>query len=164
MEPLKSQKIFVIIGDEDGVAGMESLIKAAEQRLSEAAAAKEAAIAADAPKMRAVPAPHLFAKERWRQLEGSLNEVEHRLAEDGDAIRKETGSDTMPVAWAKYSPRVEQKVFFLRGTEAGIAAMESFIQAAEKLAAEEDAVGMKAEAEKSEKADTEPAIKNRGEQ
>jgi len=60
VEMLPEQYIFVIIGTEDGIAGVESFIKAAEQLAMEEAAKKEALAASLAPKMRAVLAPHLF--------------------------------------------------------------------------------------------------------
>ena len=139
MRPLKSEKMFVIIGDEDGVAGLESLIKAAEQRLSNEVAAKVAAYTADAPKIRAVLAPHVFAEEgRRKQVIASLREVENSLKEIHALTKKVSGSENVPVPWADSTPHPEQKIFVLRGTEAGIAGMESVIKAAEQLAAEED--------------------------
>ncbi len=136
LKPLASQKIFFILGDEDAVAGLESLVKAAEQRLADAAAA----FAADAPKVRAVLAPHVFAdKQRTEKVINSLEEMRFRLARVSEEIRRATGSDAIRLAWAEAHPHATQKVFMLIGTETAIAGMESLINAAEKLAAEEDA-------------------------
>ena len=141
VRPLASQKIFVIIGDEEGVAGLEGFIKAAEQRLADAAAAKVAAFAANAPKICVVLTPHVFADaERANKLTESLNTMGNQLMELRMDIEKELGKDIiMRAPWAEARPRPEQKVFVLSGTEAGIAGMESLIKAAEQLAAEEDA-------------------------
>lgn len=141
LKPLKSEKIFVIIGDEDGVTGLQSLINAAEQRLANEVAAKVAAYTADAPKVRAVLAPHVFADEvRRKQVIASLRDVENTLKEIHGLTKKVSGSENVPVPWADSQPHPEQKIFVLRGTEAGIAGMESVIKAAEQLAAEEDAL------------------------
>lgn len=170
MRPLASQKVFAIIGDEEGVAGLESLIKAAEQRLADAAAAKVAAFAANAPKMRAVLAPHVFDDaERARKLMDSLNSMRDELMAVRMDIEKELGKDIiMQAPWAAARPRPEQKVFVLSGTEAGIAGMDSLIKAAEQLAEEEDALlkarRVKAEAIKAEEQATEkPAKQGKGE-
>ena len=137
--PLKSQGVFAIIGEEDGVAGLESLIKATEQRLAEAAAARVAAVAANAPKMRAVLAPRLFAEEpRWKEVSEELNVMQGKLAALDAEIRNANGPDAPRVAWATAEPRSEQKIFMLLGTETGIAGMESLIKAAEQRWAEKD--------------------------
>lgn len=139
--PLRSQSILSITGDEDGVAGVESLIKAAEQRLSNEIAAKVAAYTADAPKIRAVLAPHVFADEgRRKQVIAGLREVETTLHKIHLLSQKATGSETVPLPWADSTPHPEQKIFLLAGTEAGVTGMESIIRAAEQLAAEEDAL------------------------
>ncbi len=145
LEPLKSQKIFVVTGDEAGVAGLESLIKAAEQRLADASAANVASLSANAPKMRAVPAPHIFAKERrWKEMLVLAEKTRGSWADLNSELLKASGSERSPafrfaLPWVKVDPRAEQKVFILMGTEAAIAGMESLINAAEKLAAGEDA-------------------------
>lgn len=138
-KPLASQKIFAITGDEEGVAGLESLINAAEKRLSEANDAKVAAFTAIAPKVRAVLAPHVFAeKGRLNNVTAGLRDVELTLRDMYELTRKLTGSESVPVSWADARPQPEHKIFVLRGTEAGIAGMESIIRAAEQLAVEED--------------------------
>ena len=164
VKPLPSQKVFVIIGDEEGVAGVEGLIKAAEQRLSNEVAAKVAAYTANAPKIRTVPAPHLFAKkERWNRVAEELNTTSARLAEMDKALRADIGSDAAPTAWAKAEFREELQLFILIGTETGIACMESLIKAAEQLATDEDeflkAERLKAEAIKAEEQATEKPAK-----
>jgi hypothetical protein len=159
MTPLASQKIFVIIGEEDGVAGLESFVKAAEQRLADAAAAKVAAFAANGPRIRAVLAPHVFADaERKERLMSSLEKMRNELMALRMDIEKVSGMDIiMQAPWAEARPRAEQKVFVLSGTEAGIAGMESLIKAAEQLAAEEDARDADRKAQAQEKADLEAA-------
>lgn len=149
MQTLSSQKVFVLIGSEDGVAGMESFIKAAEQRAAEEAAAKEARAATISPKMRAVAAPHLFAsKERLdRFMEEALRTKEKWLELTVD-LRKEMGLRSEPLFYpVEIEPRAERKVFVLLGTEQSIAGLESLIDAAERLAADEDARTAALEAE-----------------
>src|SRR5260221_9205271 len=92
IQRLSSQKVFVLIGSEDGVAGMEGFIKAAEQRAADDAAAKDALAAAIAPKMHAVAAPHLFANDA--RLKGFMKEAETMRKEWDDFARfftKEAG-------------------------------------------------------------------------
>lgn len=60
VQRLTNQKVFVLVGSEEGVDGLESFLKAAELRAAEEAATKKALSAAAAPKMRAVAAPHVF--------------------------------------------------------------------------------------------------------
>lgn len=144
-KPLKSQKIFVITGDEEGVAGLESLIKAAEQRLVDSANANAAALSANGPKMRAFLAPHVFGQEqRWKSLLEAAEKMRANWADLNSELLKESGAESSPafksgLPWVNVDARERQKVFMLFGTEAGIAGMESLIQAAEKLALEEDA-------------------------
>lgn len=137
-KPLESQKIFVIIGDDDGVAGMESQIKAAEHRLDLALSAKVAALAANGPKTRAILAPHVIASETRRK---SLMEAMELMRKHWDRINAdlmhETDSGTSGI-WGDFSLNEEQKVFIVSGNEAGINGLESLIKAAEQLAAEED--------------------------
>ncbi len=140
IQPLTSQKVFVLIGNEDGVAGLESFIKAAEQRVAEDAAAKDARATASAPKMRAVLAPHLFAnEERLRRFTEEVKLMTHVWKATTNDIRKEAGSEAEGFRVAEIEPRKEAKVFTLFGSEEAIAGMESLIKAAEQLAAEEDA-------------------------
>lgn len=139
-KPLSSQKIFVIIGDEEGVAGLESLIAAAEQRAAEATAAKVAALAANEMKMRAVLAPHVFSDEtRWKKLTEEMTETTLVWEDMSEHMRRETGVETLSFPFARVKANEKQKVFVLFGSEAGIAGMGSLINAAEQLAAEEDA-------------------------
>jgi hypothetical protein len=139
--PLENQKIFVIIGDEEGVAGLESLIKAAEQRLAETANARAASLAANGPKMRAVLAPHVFAEEqRWKALMDEMQQMRVKWAEVNRELQSEVGPAGVGLPWVDIDARKEQKVFVLIGAEASIAGMESMIKAAEQLAAEEDAL------------------------
>jgi hypothetical protein len=140
-QPLESQGIFAITGDEEGVAGLESLIKAAEQRLAESANAKAAELAANGPKMRAVLAPHVFAVEgRSKRLMDEIQETRVKWAQVNRELQSEVGTAAVGLPWVDIDPRKEQKVFVLIGAEAAIAGMESIIKAAEQLAAEEDAL------------------------
>lgn len=138
---LTSQKVFVLIGSEDGVAGLEGFIKAAEQRAAEEAAAKDALAAANMPKMRAVAAPHLFAHdERIRRF----LEVANAMRKEWDAVRnllkKEFGASADGVGRLEIiEPHHEQRGFVMIGSEEGIAGMESLIKIAEQRAADEDA-------------------------
>jgi hypothetical protein len=139
--PLQSQGLFAIIGDEEGVAGLESLIKAAEQRLAESANAKAASLAANGPKMRAVLAPHVFAEEgRLKRLMDEMQEMRVKWAEVNRDLQSEVGNGGFGLPWVDIDARNEQKVFVLIGAEAAIAGMESLIYAAEQLATEEDAL------------------------
>jgi hypothetical protein len=141
IRPLKDQNLFVIGGDEEGVAGLESLIKAAEQRLAESANAKAASYASNGPKMRAVLAPHVFSEEkRWKGLMDGMQEMRVKWAEVNTELQKEVGLGSFGLPWVDIDARKEQKVFILIGAEASIAGMESMIKAAEQLAAEEDAL------------------------
>ena len=155
--PLEDQNLFVIIGDEEGVAGLESLIKAAEQRLAESANAKAASLAANGPKMRAVLAPHVFAEEqRWGGLMDEMQRMRVKWAEVNRELRSEVGTGGFGLPWVDIDARKEQKVFVLIGAEAAIAGMESIIKAAEQLAAEEDA-SMRAKMEAIERAEKQEA-------
>ncbi len=154
---LKDQNLFVIGGDEEGVAGLESLIKAAEQRLAESANAKAASLAANGPKMRAVLAPHVFAEEqRWKGLKDEMQEMRVKWAEVNIELQEEVGVGGFGLPWVDIDARKEQKVFILIGAEAAIAGMESMINAAEQLAAEEDAL-MRAKMEAIKRAEKEEA-------
>ena len=183
IEPLSGQKVFVLIGTEDGVAGVESFIRAAEQlaveedakklaekmaaeahekqeqsrkqaeheaedkaikqRKAEEAAAKEALAAAIAPKMHAVAAPHLFAsKERLERFTKEAGEMQKMWEELHMILMSDAGAKQRGHRMSggiNIQPRPEQKIFVLLGSEEGIAGLESLIQAAEKIAADEDA-------------------------
>jgi len=138
---LTSQRVFVLIGSEDGVAGMEGFIKAAEQRAADDAAAKDALAAAIAPKMHAVAAPHLFANDA--RLKGFMKEAETMRKEWDDLARfltKEAGSNAdSTLRVGTFEPRSDQKVFVILGSDEAITGMESLIKSAEQLAADEDA-------------------------
>ena len=141
---LKSQNLFVITGDEAGVDGVESLIKAAEQRLADVASANAAAAASNGPKMRAVLAPHLFAREhRLKNLLEVTERMRAELANLNAERLKGTGLGSasalkLALPWVKVDVHIEQNFFLVYGTEAGIAGVESLIKSAEQLAAEED--------------------------
>lgn len=139
-QPLKDQNLFIIIGDEEGVAGLENLIKAAEQQLAEASAAKAASIAANAPEMRAVLAPHVFAEEgRWRRLMEEMKAMHDNWMALNEDLQLRAGSPALGFTGLDFTAHEEQKVFVLMGAEAAIAGMESLIKAAEQLAMEGDA-------------------------
>ena len=94
--------------------------------------------AGEAPvvKTRAVAAPHIFAsEERVNNLLGSVDKMELELREYqrvSEAMGKRSlKQDAVRTA---VKPLPEQKVFILVGSEAGVAGMESLIQAAEKSA------------------------------
>ena len=139
IEPLPSQSIFAIIGDEDGVAGLESLIQVAEQAQAKAVAD----LHREAPKMKAVAAPHLFALQE--RVDRFLEEYRVMTAVHQKVIeyRWETagfgggGSDAYQ---ANIHPRPEANLFMLVGHPDAIAGLESLIQAAEQLAAADDAI------------------------
>jgi hypothetical protein len=139
--PLESQKVFVCIGGEAGVAGLESFIKAAEQQIMDTTAAQEALIAANKPKMRAVLAPHLFAEEsRWKALTQEMKQTIETLMMANENLRASTDSPGLRPQPMGIQPRDSQKIFILIGSEDDIKGMESMIQSAEKLAAEEDSI------------------------
>ena len=142
IEPLPDQKIFVLVGDEDGIAGMESFIKAAEQ-LALGDAAKSSGLASSlAPSMRAVLAPHLFANEdRLDRITDEFNNVQGLWDESHSALMHQLGIDNRRSAVC-IQPRQDQKLFVLIGSPEGITGMESLILAAEKNAADEDAIIM----------------------
>ena len=139
--PLKSQNVFVIIGDEDGVAGLESLIQATEQRLANAKAEKVEELLRGAPKMKAVAAPHLFANEpRLKRFINEVNVMSGELAEINDYRWTTAGFPAKSTPyWVNVHPREEQKVFMLLGNGDAITGMESLIKAAEQLAEKDDA-------------------------
>jgi hypothetical protein len=146
MQPLKSQSIFLITGDEEGVDGIESLIRAAEQQRVDEAAAVAASVAANGPRMRAVLAPHVFAEGQRVQVLLREMEVMQRNWQDLNAnLLKASGLGSgsgsafkFALPWVEIAPSDAQKVFVLSGSEAAIAGMESLIRSAEQLAAEED--------------------------
>lgn len=141
LQKLTSQKVFVLIGSEDGVAGLESFIKAAEQRAAEEAAAKDALAAANMPKMRAVAAPHLFAHdERIVHFMKAANTMREKWDAVTNLLKKEFGASADGVVRLEIvEPRPDQRGFVLIGSEGGIAGMESLIKIAEQRAADEDA-------------------------
>lgn len=142
LEPLPQQKLFVIMGTEEGIAGVESFIKAAEQLAAEAAARKLALADSLAPKLRAVLAPHLFANpERLARVQDECNNVQEKWTKSQMDLMKMAGMDN-PRGGISLEPRREQKIFLLIGSDEGIAGMESLILAAERNAAEEDAQKM----------------------
>jgi hypothetical protein len=207
IEPLPGQKVFVLIGTEEGVAGAESFIKAAEQlaveqdakilalkmadeafekqkasrkqaereaeekaikqRRAEDTAAKDALAAAIAPKMHAVAAPHLFGnKERLDRFTKEAGEMREWWIGWHQDLMKETGGDShrhVAGGDTQIKPRPEQKIFVLLGSEEGIAGMESLIQAAEKIAADEDAkiLALKMAAEARDAADKAEALRQK---
>lgn len=137
---LSDQETFVIIGSEDGVAGMESLVKAAEQRAADEDAAKEAQVASLAPKMHAVAAPHLFVgTDRFNRFMKDAELMVEMWESKKQHIAKEAGLKEPSLGIIRFEPRREQKVFVLFGSEESIAGMESLIKAAEQIAADEDA-------------------------
>lgn len=139
LELLPDQNMFVLVGNEDGIAGMESFIKAAEQLAVDEEAKKEALATSLAPTMRAVLVPHLFNNET--RLERVIKEIEsvQRLwiASQIDLMQM-AGIDGPPRV-IRIEPRRDQKLFMLIGSEKAIDGMESLVLAAEKNAAEQDA-------------------------
>lgn len=139
IKPLKSQKVFVLVGNEDGIAGVESFVKAAEQLTVDLAAKKRALAASLAPKMRAVFAPHLFASEkRLDQITEEFDGMQGLWNESHNKMMQIVGIDDRR-GGVCVQHRPDQKLFVLIGSEGDIAGMESLIQAAEKNAADEDA-------------------------
>lgn len=139
LKPLREQKVIVLIGSEDGISGMESFIKAAEQ-LAVDEAGKERVLAASlAPKMRAVFAPHLFSKEARRdQFAEELENVQGLWNESHSKLMQMVGIKSQRGGVCVVQRR-EQRLFVLYGSEDGINGVENLIQAAESNAADEDA-------------------------
>ena len=162
IRPLMAQKVFVLVGNEEGIAGVESFIKATEQLAVEKAAEKRALTTSLAPKMRAVVAPHLFAnEERLEKIGQEFNTVQEAWNDVHTKLMEMLGIDSRR-GGVCVEPHPKQKLFVLYGSEEGLAGMESLIQAAEKNAADEDAQEMaivmaraeeKAKKEAAEKAD-----------
>lgn len=138
-EPLRSQSIFAIIGDEDGVAGLESLIQVAEQAQAKAVAD----LLREAPKMKAVAAPHLFAMQervdRFLEEYRVMTAVHHKVI-DGRWETAGFGDGGSDAYQANIHTRPDADLFMLVGHPDAIAGIESLIQAAEQLAAAEDAI------------------------
>ena len=138
---LPDQRLFVIVGTEDGIAGVESFIKAAEQMAMEEATKKEALIVTLGPKMRAVMVPHLFNNEaRLKRVMKECDEAQERwLLSYYDVMERLGLKDSRGVVRAvRVEQHPDQKLLLLIGSEDGIAGMESLIQVAEKNAAEQD--------------------------
>ena len=137
LRQLPSQGIFVIIGDEEGVAGLENLIQVAE----EDQVRNVAELLREAPKMKAIAAPHLFVNEE--RLGRFLQEYQIMTSVHADVFdyRWETAGLKIGSSayWAEIHPRREESIFMLVGNPDAIAGLESLIQAAEQLAAVEDA-------------------------
>lgn len=138
LQPLPSQGIFVIIGDEEGVAGLENLIQVAEIDQTRIFAE----LHREAPKMKAVAAPHLFARqervdqflEEYRVMtavHGKMTEYRWNMAGFGDGAG---------AYGAEIHPRPEADLFMIVGNPDAITGLESLISAAEQLAAAEDAI------------------------
>lgn len=139
IRPLMAQKVFVLVGNEEGIAGVESFIKATEQLAVEKAAEKRALTASLAPKMRAVVAPRLFAnEERLKKFTEEFNDVQAAWDDVHTKLLDLLGIDSRR-GGVRVEPHPEQKLFVLYGSAEGIAGMESLIHAAEKNASEEDA-------------------------
>jgi len=159
IEPLQDQRIFVLVGDEEGIRGMESLVLAAEQLAAGEAARKSELAAALAPAMRAVHAPHLFAsQDRLDRIIREFSGVQGLWDESRESLVNALGIDDRQSA-VRIVPRHSQKAFVLIGPEAGMAGMESFILAAEKNASDEDAKAravMAGEAEEKVRAESLP--------
>lgn len=137
--PLPAQNIFVLVGSDEGIAGVESFLKAAEQLAVEQAAEKRAQAASFAPQMRAVVAPHLFAsEEKLSKITAEFNTVQTAWDKTHARLTDLLGVDNRH-GEVRVEPHPEQKLFVLYGSTEGIAGMESLILAAEKNAAEEDA-------------------------
>jgi hypothetical protein len=142
VEMLPDQHLFVIVGSEDGIAGIESFIKAAEQLAMEEATKIEALAATIAPKMRAVPAPHLFNNEaRLKRVKEECDNAQEVWVLSYLDLLARVGADDerSGVCGIRVQPRPDQKLFMLIGLEDGIAGLETLILAAEKNAADEDA-------------------------
>ena len=147
VEILPEQHLFVIVGSEDGIAGVESFIKAAEQMAMDEATKKQALAATLTPKMRAVLAPHLFESEaRLKRIMQECNDAQGFWDLSYDELMKRAGLNNRQ-SEVRVQQRSDQKLFVLIGSEDGIVGMETLIQAAEKNAADEDA---KLAAEKAE--------------
>ena len=137
LQPLSGQGIIAIMGGEEGVAGLEHLIQVAEQDQARQVVARTL----ETPRMKAVAAPHLFVDEE--RLGRFLQEFQIMTSVLGDKIdyRWETAGipDQAPLYEAEIHPRREESIFMILGSEDAIAGAESLIQAAEQLAAVEDA-------------------------
>lgn len=138
LKPLPSQGIFVIIGDEEGVAGLENLIQVAEKdqtRIFEE-------LHREAPKMKAVAAPHLFARQE--RVDQFLEEYRVMTAVHGKMTEyrwNTAGFGEGATAYgAEIHPRPEADLFMIVGNSDAITGLESLIFAAEQLAAAEDAI------------------------
>jgi hypothetical protein len=133
IRPLQSQKIIAIVGGEDAVAGLENLIQVAELEHAKAVAD----LHREAPKMKAVAAPHLFASEE--RVGRFLQECEvmrvmrekltaHRWERAGfrGGAPRSVMDDVVEI-----EPRRHAGLFVLVGHPDAIAGIESLIQAAE---------------------------------
>lgn len=137
LELLPDQNMFVLVGNEDGIAGMESFIKAAEQLAVDEEAKKEALAASLAPTIRAVLAPHLFDNEvRLERVINEFKSAQKMWTDSHMDLMQMAGIDDRPLG-IRIEPRRDQKLFMLIGTERAIAGMESLVLAAEKNAAEQ---------------------------
>ncbi|WP_147263371.1 hypothetical protein [Roseimicrobium gellanilyticum] len=141
VQRLTSQKVFVLVGSEEGVDGLESFLKAAELRAAEEAATKKALATAAVPKMRAVAAPHVFQNaSRLDKVRKAAEEMISLRATLVRAVAQSYGVIEDLGIGAQLESRPEQKLFVLFGPEDMLDGMESFILAAEKLAVDEDAL------------------------
>jgi hypothetical protein len=82
IEPLMDQRVFVVIGTEDGVAGMEGFIKAAEQIAAEEAEWKKAQDKAKEDAVRKVKEAQMLAEETAKATRDALRE-QLEAAEEG---------------------------------------------------------------------------------
>jgi hypothetical protein len=142
VEMLPDQQLFVIVGTEDGIAGVESFIKAAEQLAMEEAIKKEALAASRAPKMRAIPAPHLFSNEdRLKQVMKECDDAQGLWLMSYEDLIQQVGlkEGRGLIRSVRVEQRPDQKLFVLIGLEDGIVGVETLILAAERNAAERDA-------------------------
>lgn len=140
IELLTEQNIFVIIGTEEGIEGMESIIKAAEQLAADEEVKRAALAASLAPTMRAVLAPHLFDDQvRLDRVTQEFENVQKLWYDSHLNLMQMVGLHEERRGGVRVQQRRDQKLFVLIGSERDIAGMESLIQAAEKNAADEDA-------------------------
>lgn len=161
VELLPDQHLFVIVGSEAGIAGMEGFIKAAEQLAMEEVTKKEALAASLTPKMRAVLAPHLFNNPaRLDRVTKECEEAQKEWLLSYHDVNARVGlKDGVSLVHAiRVVQRPDQKLFMLIGLEDGIAGIETLIQAAEKNAANEDAMLLAEDAKKAKIVDLEKQL------
>jgi hypothetical protein len=93
---------------------------------------------AQAVKMRAVAAPHLFADQAMvkKVMEGAKEIEREKIQYAHDRSSMLGGSRISNDGWTSVIPLSDQNVFVVIGTENGVAGIESFIQASEQAAIE----------------------------